>query len=214
LTGLDPAALFIALLVLVFSLSVHEAAHAWTADRLGDSTGRKLGRLSLNPAVHIDLFGTILLPLLAFVSNLPIIGWAKPVPVSLRGLSHPRRDMLLIAAAGPASNLVLAALASVALRFLRGGADPVGGLDVAGPLWVVAVQAFQLNLLLAVFNMIPIPPLDGGNVLGNLLPPRLAYKFDSLRPYGVFILYGLMLTGILRLILDPPMMLLARLFIL
>jgi Zn-dependent protease len=204
--------LFFALVVLVFSLSVHEAAHAWTAYRLGDNTARDLGRISLNPLVHIDPIGTILLPVMAYITHAPLLGWAKPVPVRTRGLRNPRRDMVLIAAAGPASNLVLAAVASVGLRLLPRAAG-VGEFDVASPVVLLLYQAFQLNLLLALFNMVPIPPLDGGNVLANLLPTHLSYRFEQLRPYGVFVLYGLLFTGLLSKIIGPPFGFLARLLL-
>jgi Zn-dependent protease len=214
LTGIDPAEIFIAFVVLVFSLTVHEAAHAWTADRLGDSTARLQGRMSLNPIVHIDPIGTVLFPLIGMLYRLPILGWAKPVPVSVRGLQSPRRDLILIASAGPASNIVLAVLASVALRVLMQGLNPVGGLEIGAPLFLIAREAFQINLVLAVFNMIPIPPLDGGNVLSNLLPPRQAYQFDTtVRPYGWIILYALMLTGALGWIIRPPLTILANLLL-
>jgi Zn-dependent protease len=214
LTGIDPAEIFIAFVVLVFSLTVHEAAHASTADRLGDHTARLQGRISLNPLVHIDPIGTVLFPLIGMLYHLPILGWAKPVPVSVRGLQHPRRDLILIAAAGPASNIVLAVLSSLFLRVLiaSGGVAPTGGLDITTPLFLIAKAAFQINLVLAVFNMIPIPPLDGGNVLSNLLPPRQAYQFDTtIRPYGWIILYALMLTGALGYIIGPPLIFLATL---
>jgi Zn-dependent protease len=204
LLDLNLAALLIPFLVLLFSLTVHESAHAWTADRLGDSTARSLGRISLNPVVHIDPIGTLLLPIVAFSTGAPIIGWAKPVPVNILRLKNYRRDFLFIAAAGPASNLLLALLASLALRLLAG---PPGAADqhvVVAPLVTAAAMMFQINLLLAVFNMIPVPPLDGGNVLAGLLPHHLADAFDRLRPYGFLILYGLLLTGTLGYIIGPP----------
>jgi Zn-dependent protease len=213
--GLDFASLFFGLLVLVFSLTVHEAAHAWTAFRLGDTTARDLGRISLNPLVHIDPIGTILLPLIAYITHAPLLGWAKPVPVRTRGLKNPRRDLMLIAAAGPASNLVLALIASVGLRLLppTTGVGAVGALDFASPVGFLLYEAFQLNLILAIFNMVPIPPLDGGNVLANLLPTHLAYRFEQLRPYGIFVLYGLLFTGLLSEIIIPPYGFLARLLL-
>jgi Zn-dependent protease len=202
LPSLDITQILIAFAVLLFSLTVHEAAHAFTADRLGDSTARHLGRVSLNPAVHVDPVGTILFPLIAIATNLPVIGWAKPVPVNGRNLQHFRRDFMLIAAAGPASNLVLAIIAAMAWRVLSGGAvDPQGIPDLA----VTVLQRMLLiNVLLAVFNMIPVPPLDGGNVLAGLLPVPLARQYDRLRPWGFVLLYVLMLTGMLRVLVSPP----------
>ena len=169
---IDFAQVFIAFIVLLFSLTVHEMAHAWTADRLGDPTARLLGRVSLNPIVHADPIGTVLFPLVAMVSGAPLIGWAKPVPVNVRQLRHPRRDFMLVAAAGPASNLVLAFGSRAAARdCCRSRRVTLGEPNVSAPLAAILSQAMQLNVLLAVFNMIPIPPLDGGNVLGGLLPP-------------------------------------------
>ena len=179
---LDITQILIAFAVLLFSLTVHEAAHAFTADRLGDPTARLLGRVSLNPAVHIDPIGTVLFPLIAIATNLPVIGWAKPVPVDGRNLPHFRRDFMLIAAAGPASNLLLAALAAIVWRVLSAGA-----VDVAGvPEFLVTVlqRMLLINVLLAVFNMIPIPPLDGGNVLAGLLPPRVPNNSTGCDPGG------------------------------
>jgi Zn-dependent protease len=210
LPGVDIPSLFISMLVLVFSLTVHEAAHAWTADKLGDPTARMLGRVSLNPIVHIDPIGTILLPLIAAITGAPLLGWAKPVPVRTGGLKNVRRDFLLIAAAGPASNLVLAVAGAivwhVAVRTLGNGA-----IDPNGPVIFLLDRFIFLNLVLAVFNMIPVPPLDGGNVLASLLPPGLSYKFEQVRPYGIFVLYALLLTGALSTIIKPPIGFLVRL---
>jgi Zn-dependent protease len=209
--GVDIPSLFFSMLVLVFSLTVHEAAHAWTADKLGDPTARMLGRVSLNPIVHIDPIGTILLPLIAAVSGAPLLGWAKPVPVRTRGLKNVRRDFLLIAAAGPASNLLLATAGAVVWHALRGTVGADGGIDPNGPIVYLLDRFILLNLVLAVFNMIPVPPLDGGNVLASLLPPALSYKFEQVRPYGIFVLYALLLTGALRTIITPPLGFLVRL---
>jgi Zn-dependent protease len=189
----------------LFSLTVHEAAHAWSADRLGDGTARSLGRISFNPLVHVDPIGTILFPLLALVANLPLLGWAKPVPVDVRRLRHARRDYVLVAAAGPASNLVLATIAALMLRLLPVSPVTLGEANVSVPVASLLSSALQINVLLAVFNMIPIPPLDGGNVIGGLLPRPLAYRFDALiRPYGFLVLYALMLTGGLGYLIGPP----------
>jgi Zn-dependent protease len=205
LQGIDLTQVLIVLIVLITSLSVHEAAHAFAADRLGDSTARQLGRLSLNPAVHVDPIGTILFPLIAFLTNVPLIGWAKPVPVNQRFLRHPKRDFAVIAAAGPASNLVMAAIGAVALSAARaaGGPGDIAANAVLQPLSQLLLVFTYVNVLLAVFNMIPVPPLDGGNVLLGLLPDRPGRLVEQLRPYGILILYALMLTGALTALLGP-----------
>ena len=200
------AQVFIFFLVLVFSLTMHEAAHAWTADRLGDPTARFLGRVSLNPAVHIDLIGTIVFPLIAITTNLPIIGWAKPVPVDILKLrDNWRQKFMLIAAAGPASNLVIAAVAAIVLRIAQpGDLDPNSVIEVSTPIGTLLEETVTMNVLLAVFNMLPVPPLDGGNVLSGLLRGEIANMFDRLRPYGLLILYALMFTGTLYTLIAPP----------
>jgi Zn-dependent protease len=198
------AQVFIAFIVLLFSLTVHEMAHAWTADRLGDPTARLLGRVSLNPIVHADPVGTILFPLLAIVGGVPLIGWAKPVPVDIRRLGRGRRDYVLVAAAGPASNLIMAFGAALMLLLMPVSPVTLGEPNVSAPVAALLSRAVQVNVLLAVFNMIPIPPLDGGNVLSGLLPDRLARSFNRIRPYGFLVLYALMLTGGLEHLVVPP----------
>jgi Zn-dependent protease len=187
--------------ILLLSLTIHEAAHAWTADKLGDPTARTLGRVSLNPLVHIDPIGTVLLPLIAAFSHLPLIGWAKPVPVSLRNLRHPRRDFMLVAAAGPISNLLQALAGAVILRVLVAAALVTADHRMAAD---ILVEYMEINLLLAFFNLIPVPPLDGGNVMLGLLPPRLAATYSQIRQYGFLVLYALMLTGIASRLILPP----------
>ena len=205
------AALVISFLVLLFSLTIHEAAHAWTASRLGDDTARRLGRVSLNAVVHIDPVGTLLLPLVALASNSPLfIGWAKPTPINVRNLRNGRRDSVLVTLAGPASNLIIAVVAAIGLRLMPAGGGSMGDVDVAGPVAVIAVQALRLNVLLAVFNMLPIPPLDGGQVLLGLLPFNLAFRLRAIQPYGFLILMGLLLTGSLSYLIGPPYYFLLR----
>ena len=204
LSDITVAQIFIGLSVLLFSLTVHEMAHAWTADRLGDPTARRKGRVSLNPIVHAELLGTVLLPLIAMVTGAPLIGWAKPVPVDTRYLRKPRRDYVLIAAAGPASNLALAVVAAVGLMLLPVSPQTLGEANVSVPIARILSELVQLNVLLAVFNMVPIPPLDGGNVLAGLLPRSAASVFNQIRPYGVLLLYGLVLSNGFRLIVMPP----------
>ena len=202
---IDVPALVITFLVLIFSLSVHEAAHAWSASRLGDDTARRLGRVSLNPVVHTDPIGTLLLPLIAMVSNAPVIGWAKPTPVNTRNLGHPRRDHILVTAAGPVSNLMIAVVAATALRLIPiGGGPSMSDLEVARPLEMIATQTLLLNVLLAVFNMLPIPPLDGGQIMMALLPPALSIRLRFLYEYGFWILMALLLTGVLGSLIGPP----------
>jgi len=190
--------------VLLFSLTVHEMAHAVTADWLGDPTARRLGRISLNPAVHIDPVGTIMLPLLGLLAGGFVFGWAKPVPVNPANLKNHRQDFLVIAAAGPASNIIMAIGASMLLGLVPGGLGASEGM--AGVMATFGFAMVQLNLLLAVFNMLPIPPLDGGNVLAGILPEALAASYDRLvRPYGFVILIVLMATGWLYRLIGPPL---------
>jgi len=184
------------LAILIVSLSFHEAAHAWTADKLGDPTARELGRITLNPLAHIDWIGTVLFPLIAFTTGAPLLGWAKPVPVNFHRLRAPRRDFAIIAAAGPISNLVLAVVAALLFEAAFSGSS-------TGMLAGILIQTVLMNVLLAVFNMIPVPPLDGGNVLAGILPEQFARLIDGLRPYGFLILYALLLTGVLARIVVP-----------
>jgi Zn-dependent protease len=204
LPPIDIPVLVIALLVLIFSLSVHEASHAWSASRLGDDTARRLGRVSLNPIVHTDPLGTLILPLIAMTTGAPLIGWAKPTPVNTRNLRHPRRDHILVTAAGPASNLVIALVAAAALNMIPPEGVSVSSFEIGRPVEMIATQALVLNVLLAVFNMLPIPPLDGGQILMALLPPRISAKLTFLYQYGFLILMGLLITGVLGALIGPP----------
>lgn len=193
--------------IVLVSLTIHEAAHAWTADRLGDPTARLLGRVSLNPVVHIDPIGTILLPLLAAYSGLPIIGWAKPVPVNISRLRHHRRDFMIVAAAGPISNFLQALILAAVFRIVY---DPTD-VDLVPAILRLGVET---NLLLAFFNLIPIPPLDGGNVLAGLVPEGAARVLDQIRQFGFIALYALMLTGYLSALILPPTEFFLRLLLL
>jgi Zn-dependent protease len=201
---LDFAGIFISFIVLLFSLTVHEMAHAWTADRLGDPTARLLGRVSLNPIVHADPIGTVVFPLISMVSGAMLIGWAKPVPVNMRYLHHPRRDYMIVAAAGPVSNLILAVFAAILLALVPVSPQTMGESNVSVPIATLLTRLVNLNVLLAVFNMLPIPPLDGGNVLAGLLPPNLAELFNKIRPYGFVLLYALILSNGFSYIVIPP----------
>jgi len=202
LLNIDPVLLLRELLVLIVSLSIHEAAHAWSANRLGDNTARLLGRLTINPVAHVDLFGTIVLPLIAMISALPIIGYAKPVPVNTRNLGHDwRQKFMLVAAAGPASNLVIALVGAAIFHLLGGFSNQAFSSELS--LVAVANRVVEMNVLLAVFNMLPVPMLDGGNVLAGLLKGQVAQLYDSLRPYGFLILYALLLSGAFAMVVFP-----------
>jgi Zn-dependent protease len=204
LTDISIAQIVIAFLVLLFSLTVHEASHAWAAYRCGDSTARALGRMTLNPVAHIDPIGTVVFPLIAIATHVPVIGWAKPVPVNEGRLRSPRRDMMLVAAAGPASNLALAVSAAVLIRVLVPLSGPGSEAGVGAPLAEALARLLEINVLLAIFNMLPIPPLDGSGVLEGLLPPGAAVVFAKVRPYGFVLLYALLLTGTLGAIIFRP----------
>ena len=204
---MDVFSILIGFAIILVSLTVHEAAHAWTADKLGDPTARLLGRVSLNPAVHIDPIGTILLPLLAAFSGLPLIGWAKPVPVNISRLRHHRRDFMIVAAAGPISNFLQAFAIAAVFRLLYTASD----VELVPAILRLAIET---NLLLAFFNLIPIPPLDGGNVLAGLVPEGAARVLDAVRSFGFIALYALMLTGVLTRLIIPPTDFFLRLLIL
>ena len=199
--------------IVLVALTIHEAAHAWSADKLGDPTARLLGRVSLNPIVHIDPIGTILLPLLAAYSGLPIIGWAKPVPVNTSRFRDPRRDFMIVAAAGPISNLLQALVAAMGLHLLTPAGQGVFTSISQSLAADVLFMAVQINVFLAVFNLIPVPPLDGGNVLAGILPPSAGHLFDAIRPFGFIILYALMFTGALSALILPPAFFLIRLLL-
>ena len=192
-------------LPVLFAITVHEVSHGWVAKLLGDPTAMMLGRLTLNPIKHIDPFGTVLLPLfMVWVSHGAMaFGWAKPVPVTWENLRHPKRDMALVAVAGPASNLLMAILWAVILKICL--------LFSANPQWYWLIQpliymcgaGILINSILMVLNLFPLPPLDGGRVVAGLLPGPLAYKFSKIEPYGLIILIVLFISDILAAIISP-----------
>jgi Zn-dependent protease len=181
----------------LFAITVHETAHGWMALRLGDKTALMLGRLTLNPLKHIDPVGTILVPGMMLMLSGLMFGWAKPVPITWQNLGNPKRDMVLVAVAGPLANLLMAFLWAVVIRL----GSLLGDFGLA-LIFMGAVGIF-INTLLMALNMLPLPPLDGGRVLTGLLPGPLAWKFSQIEPYGFLILIGLLVTGLLSTILVP-----------
>jgi Zn-dependent protease len=191
---------------MLFAITIHEVAHGWTARRCGDQTAYLAGRLTLNPIKHIDLMGTIIVPLalLFFTGGRMVFGWAKPVPVAFNYLRHPRRDMILVAAAGPATNFAMGLGWALVALFVQLGL----GTGTAFGQWLLGMSVFgiQINVILAVFNLLPIPPLDGGRVLAGLLPPQGADLLHRVEPFGFMIVLLLMMTGVLWSLLEPFML--------
>ena len=177
---------------LLTAITLHEAAHGYAARLFGDRTAEMLGRISLNPIKHIDWVGTVLVPALTLAVGGFFFGWAKPVPVNAANLRNPKRDMIWVAAAGPASNLVMAIGWAILLKF--NDIPAIDAISRAGIAW---------NVALMVLNLLPILPLDGGRILAGLLPGPLSYKYSRLEPYGMFIVLGLALAGVLSVILSP-----------
>lgn len=190
-------------LPVLFAITVHETAHGWMARRLGDHTAEMLGRLTLNPIKHIDPVGTLLVPGVLLMLGGFLFGWAKPVPINTRNLHRPKRDMAIVAAAGPLSNLLMALLWALVVQIaLAFATDPVSEAVMFAV--YIGVAGIFINTVLMVLNLLPLPPLDGGRVLTGMLPGRAAYQFSRIEPYGFFILIGLLATGLLSQILWPP----------
>ena len=188
-------------LPVLFAITVHEAAHGWMARRLGDATAEMLGRVTLNPLKHIDPIGTVVLPVLLYYFSGFVFGWAKPVPVNWRNLNNPRRDMALVALAGPGANLLMAILWALVIK--------LGLLLWAHTQWLALPVVYMggagvlINTVLMALNLMPVLPLDGGRILSALLPPRQAAIFSRLEPFGLLIIVGLLMTGLLGKVLWP-----------
>lgn len=182
------------LIILILSVSFHEFSHGWAAYKLGDPTAKFLGRLTLNPLAHIDVMGTILLPVMMFLFTGFVFGYAKPVPVNFSALRNPKRDMMLIGFAGPLSNFLVALLFAGFLKI---------GLTTYSFLRELLISGISINLILAIFNLIPIPPLDGSRVLMGMLPYSLAVSYSKIEPYGFFIVMGMLYLGILDRVVFP-----------
>ncbi len=197
-----PQVIAVAILPVLFAITLHEVAHGWVAKRFGDPTAQRLGRLTLNPLKHIDLIGTVLIPALLLLLKAGFLfGWAKPVPVTWENLRHPKRDMVFVAAAGPAANLLMALFWGGVAKL--GSILPATADWAAVPMQLMGEIGITINVLLMVFNLLPLPPLDGGRVAVGLLPGPLAWKLARLEPYGFFILLGLMAFGLLWFIVQP-----------
>ena len=189
-------------LPVLLAIVLHEVAHGWVADKLGDDTARWMGRLTLNPLKHIDPIGTILIPLMLVVLDAGFVfGYAKPVPVNFRKLNNPKRDMVWVALAGPLTNLALAFISVALLSITIHLPDALRWF--AEPLSVMLQASIIINVVLFVVNLIPLPPLDGGRVAVGLLPNPLAYQLERIEPYGFFILIGLLMLGVFQTVLGP-----------
>lgn len=194
--------ILVSILPVLFAITLHEVAHGWVASLLGDQTAKRLGRLSLNPIKHIDPVGTVLLPMVLILlkSNI-LFGWAKPVPVTWENLRRPKRDMVLVAAAGPGSNFVMAFF--WALMAQLGIALNTWGMAFGEPMYYMGLVGILINVLLMVFNLLPLPPLDGGRVAVGLLPGKLSWQLSRLEPWGIWIIVALLFSGLLWDVLLP-----------
>jgi len=188
-------------LPVIFAITLHEAAHAYVAKYFGDNTAYAAGRMTLNPLVHIDLFGTIIIPTALYLTTGFVFGYAKPVPIDVGRLRHPKRDMAWVALAGPGANLIMAVMwltLAIVLHYFE--------VNESFPNLVARAGVFA-NTLMFAFNLIPVPPLDGGRIATSLLPNKLAYKFAQIEPYGFFIVLALLYFQVLNFWVGPPMLL-------
>lgn len=202
---------------ILLAVILHEVAHGWVAHRLGDPTAAERGRLTLNPIAHVDLLGTIIVPLLLVLSKTGFVfGWAKPVPINYANLRHPRRDMMLVAAAGPVTNLLIAAFAALVVHAMTALLpQATGGLPRAAVVAVAVMATYTVttNVFLGIFNLLPIPPLDGGRVMTSLLPRPLARGYARVEPFGFVIVFALLASDALGPIVGAPAELILRLLL-
>jgi len=201
--GMETISIIVQIAALVLAVSVHESAHGWVALRCGDTTARDLGRITLNPLRHIDPMGSVVVPALLAFSGAPVFGWAKPVPISLAHTRHPRSANLWISAAGPASNIVFAAIMTVAVLALRAQGASLGESNVLQTILLFGVYSVLINIILAVFNLLPIPPLDGFGVVESLVPPSWYPVVGQMRRWGMLLLLVVIFSGALSSILQP-----------
>ena len=226
----ETALILFQFVALIFALSFHECAHAWAASQLGDQTARMLGRVTLNPVKHLDPLGSVILPLVSAFAHFPLLGWAKPTPITTRNLKNVKRDEILIVLAGPASNVLLAVIALVLLLLIKhlvpGGTGAVlnaaffamriegatlQGQSAIYPISLLLYCSILINLLLAVFNLVPVPPLDGSRILRHYLPYRALQAYDSIGGFAnLIILYVLMRSGVLNIFYAPAFSLFNR----
>lgn len=196
-------------LPVLFAITLHEVAHGWVAKKFGDTTAESLGRLSFNPIKHIDPIGTILVPIVLIVLTGFGFGWAKPVPVNFNRLRNPKRDMVWVAAAGPFSNLAMALMWAVVMKF---GYLLSGQFEwIATPMILMGQAGIIVNLIFFLLNLIPIPPLDGGRILSGLAPIKFSHFLARIEPIGLFVVFGLLAMGVLSLVLNPPLQYLSSL---
>ncbi|MBD3413627.1 MAG: site-2 protease family protein [Candidatus Aminicenantes bacterium] len=215
---MDIFTIIVSLFVILFAITIHEAAHGWAAYKMGDPTAQIMGRITLNPVPHIDPIGTVLMPAILIIMGVPPFGWAKPVPVNPANLRNPKRDNMLISAAGPGANLLAALVSLIAIVFLKalnpntryfirsflmGRSGIQAGFQPLEGLAVILFYAVFLNVLLAVFNLIPIPPLDGSGIITGLLSEEASQTYEKIRPFGFIIILGLLYLGLLDLIIRP-----------